>query len=102
MESQSSECHPEEMKSEDLLFMLYTSGSTGKPKGIAHSTAGYLLYAGITQKVCVPQDKMYSTVYRRVPVACRYYTRDICTSGELTAGYLLCNTISLVTLNFSA
>ncbi|XP_060069027.1 acetyl-coenzyme A synthetase 2-like, mitochondrial [Ylistrum balloti] len=50
MASQSDICEPEEMGSEDLLFMLYTSGSTGKPKGIVHSTAGYLLYAGITQK----------------------------------------------------
>lgn len=50
METQSSVCPPEIMNSEDLLFMLYTSGSTGKPKGIAHSTAGYLLYAGITQQ----------------------------------------------------
>ncbi|XP_069118171.1 acetyl-coenzyme A synthetase 2-like, mitochondrial [Argopecten irradians] len=50
MACQSDVCDPEEMGSEDLLFMLYTSGSTGKPKGIAHSTAGYLLYAGITQK----------------------------------------------------
>jgi|EP00945_MAST-04E_sp_MAST-4E-sp1_P005096 acetyl-CoA synthetase len=40
----------EEMDSEDTLFYLYTSGSTGKPKGIAHSTAGYLLYAQMTQK----------------------------------------------------
>lgn len=51
MQFQSENCHPEEMHSEDYLFMLYTSGSTGKPKGLAHSTAGYLLYAGITQKV---------------------------------------------------
>ncbi len=36
-------CPPEEMDSEDILFILYTSGSTGKPKGIIHSTAGYLL-----------------------------------------------------------
>merc|ERR1712013_523416 len=38
------------MESEDPLFPLYTSGSTGKPKGISHSTAGYLLYASVTQK----------------------------------------------------
>ena len=38
------------MNSEDYLFILYTSGSTGTPKGIAHSTAGYLLYASFTQK----------------------------------------------------
>lgn len=36
------------MGSEDHLFLLYTSGSTGKPKGLAHSTAGYLLYAAAT------------------------------------------------------
>lgn len=35
---------------EDLLFLLYTSGSTGKPKGIAHSSAGYILYAALTHK----------------------------------------------------
>ena len=38
------------MNSEDYLFILYTSGSTGTPKGIAHSTAGYLLYASFTHK----------------------------------------------------
>jgi acetyl-CoA synthetase len=38
------------MDSEDILFLLYTSGSTGKPKGLAHTTAGYLLYAAFTQK----------------------------------------------------
>lgn len=51
MAKESDVCDPELMESEDLLFMLYTSGSTGKPKGIAHSTAGYLLYAMMTQKV---------------------------------------------------
>ncbi|MBI5119145.1 acetate--CoA ligase [Candidatus Poribacteria bacterium] len=38
------ECEPEDMDSEDPLFILYTSGSTGKPKGVLHTTAGYLLY----------------------------------------------------------
>ena len=42
-------CPPEPMDSEDTLFYLYTSGSTGKPKGIAHTQAGYLLYASMTQ-----------------------------------------------------
>jgi acetyl-CoA synthetase len=37
-------CEPEEMDSEDPLFILYTSGSTGKPKGLLHTTAGYLLF----------------------------------------------------------
>ncbi|XP_061183415.1 acetyl-coenzyme A synthetase 2-like, mitochondrial [Saccostrea echinata] len=50
MAKESDICEPEQMESEDYLFMLYTSGSTGKPKGIAHSTAGYLLYALMTQK----------------------------------------------------
>jgi acetyl-CoA synthetase len=43
-------CAPEEMDSEDPLFMLYTSGSTGKPKGLVHTTAGYLLYSGLSHK----------------------------------------------------
>jgi acetyl-CoA synthetase len=42
---QRSECEPEEMDSEDLLFILYTSGSTGRPKGIVHTTGGYLVGA---------------------------------------------------------
>lgn len=50
MESASATCLPEEMDSEDPLFILYTSGTTGKPKGILHTTAGYLLYAAITHK----------------------------------------------------
>lgn len=41
---------PEEMDSEDPLFLLYTSGSTGKPKGIVHSTGGYLVGAASTGK----------------------------------------------------
>ena len=40
---ESTSCPPEELDSEDKLFMLYTSGSTGKPKGIVHTQAGYLL-----------------------------------------------------------
>ena len=51
MAKESSECPPEMMDSEDHLFLLYTSGSTGKPKGLAHSTAGFLTYASLTQKV---------------------------------------------------
>ncbi|ETO81702.1 acetate-CoA ligase [Phytophthora nicotianae P1976] len=43
-------CPAEFMNSEDLMFILYTSGSTGTPKGIAHTTAGYLLYAMMTAK----------------------------------------------------
>ncbi len=43
-------CRPQELDSEDPLFILYTSGSTGKPKGVLHTTAGYLLYAHLTFK----------------------------------------------------
>jgi len=50
IKSFSTHCPAEIMNAEDPLFILYTSGSTGKPKGLSHSTAGYLTYAGFTQK----------------------------------------------------
>ena len=43
-------CPAESVDSEHPLFYLYTSGSTGKPKGLAHTTAGYMLYASLTHK----------------------------------------------------
>ncbi|MDK1025255.1 MAG: acetate--CoA ligase [Gammaproteobacteria bacterium] len=49
-QSQTSDCAPESMSSEDPLFILYTSGSTGKPKGVLHTTGGYLLQAAMTHK----------------------------------------------------
>ncbi|XP_022094939.1 acetyl-coenzyme A synthetase 2-like, mitochondrial isoform X2 [Acanthaster planci] len=51
MSRESTECQPEILDSEDLLFMLYTSGSTGAPKGLSHSQAGYLLYASLTHQM---------------------------------------------------
>jgi acetyl-CoA synthetase len=43
-------CEPEQMDSEDMLFLLYTSGTTGKPKGVVHTTGGYLVGVYATTK----------------------------------------------------
>ncbi|MEM9826798.1 MAG: acetate--CoA ligase [Planctomycetota bacterium] len=45
VDKQSGDLPATPLDSETTLFILYTSGSTGKPKGIAHTTAGYNLWA---------------------------------------------------------
>ena len=47
---EAAECAPEEMESEDLLFLLYTSGTTARPKGIMHTTGGYLTQVAFTHR----------------------------------------------------
>ncbi len=47
----STDCPPEHMDSEDLLYLLYTSGTTAKPKGIMHTTGGYLTQVASTHRM---------------------------------------------------
>ncbi len=48
--SYGARVEPEQMLSEDPLFLMYKSGNTGKPKGCQHSTGGYLAYVTAMSK----------------------------------------------------
>ncbi len=50
MAGASTDCTPEAMEAEDLLYLLYTSGTTARPKGIMHTTGGYLTQTAFTHK----------------------------------------------------
>jgi acetyl-CoA synthetase len=50
VEGESTECEPERMDAEDVLFLLHTSGTTAKPKAAQHTTGGYLTYVSCTHR----------------------------------------------------
>src|SRR5713226_5020059 len=58
---QPTDCPPEEMDSEDILYLLYTSGTTGQPKGIVHTTGGYLTQVAATHEMIfdIHDDDIY-------------------------------------------
>lgn len=63
----STNCTPEIMDSEDVLFILYTSGSTGKPKGMVHTCGGYMVYTAYS----------FMNVFQTAPEDIFWCTADI-------------------------
>jgi acetyl-CoA synthetase len=62
VEGQSTDCPPEPVDAEDLLYLLYTSGTTAKPKGIMHTTGGYLTGVATTHRLVFdlhPDEDVY-------------------------------------------
>ena len=62
VEGQSTDCPPEPVDAEDLLYLLYTSGTTAKPKGIMHTSGGYLTGVATTHRLVFdlhPDEDVY-------------------------------------------